>query len=119
MVSVYTRPVAHSSVDTLKAKFILNGSPERITQTILDYPTYPAWYEDYSHGEIIERVSVSEYIVRFVIDVPFRFQTRDSMHRVVVRESDDQVQVDLTSESHFFAPQNGFVRMRVSLGRWI
>ena len=119
MVSVYTRPVAHSSVDTLKAKFILNGSPERITQTILDYPTYPAWYEDYSHGEIIERVSVSEYIVRFVIDVPFRFQTRDSMHRVVVRESDDQVQVDLTSESHFFAPQNSFVRMRVSLGRWI
>ena len=118
-VSIYTKPVLHSSVNAFKAHVILNGSLETIARIILDYPKYPVWYEDYLYGEIIERISTREFMVRFVIGLPYRFKDRDSVNRVVVTESIDQVEINLTSAPEFLESQKGNVRMRVSSGHWV
>jgi hypothetical protein len=118
-VSVYTKPILQSSVDAFKAQVTLNAKLEHIRNTILDYSEYPTWYENYSYGEIITRISASEFIVRFVIDVPFPFQDRDSVNRVVVKESNDQLLIILTSEPDILGSKNDYVRMRVSSGQWV
>jgi len=118
-VSVYTKPILHSSLDAFKAQVTLDAKLEHIRNTILDYSEYPTWYENYSYGEIIARVSANEFIVRFVIDVPFPFRDRDSVNRVVVKDSNDRLQIVLTSEPDILASKNDYVRMRVSSGQWV
>ena len=118
-VSVYTKPILHSSLDTFKAQVTLDAKLEDIRNTILNYSEYPTWYENYSYGEIIARVSASEFSVRFVIDVPFPFQDRESVNRVVVKESNDRLVIILTSEPDILGSKNDYVRMRVSAGQWV
>ena len=118
-VSVYTKPILQSSLDAFKAQVTLNAKLEHIRNTILDYAEYTKWYENYSYGEIIARVSASEFIVRFVIDVPFPFQDRESVNRVVVKESNDRLVIILTSEPDILGSKNDYVRMRVSAGQWV
>tara|TARA_B100000029_G_C17161326_1_gene809781 strand:+ start:58 stop:639 length:582 start_codon:yes stop_codon:yes gene_type:complete len=118
-VSVYTKPILQSSLDAFKAQVTLNAQLEHIRNTILDYSEYPTWYVNYSYGEIITCISATEIIVRFVIDVPFPFQDRDSVNRVVVKESNDRLLITLTSEPDILGSKNDHVRMRVSWGQWV
>ena len=117
-IAVYTKKVAGSRIDAFKATTMISAEYERVKEVILDYPNYPKWYQDYKTGEILEQLNQDKIIVRFVIDAPFPIKDRDSVNRVSVQQTDEQIKVTLESAPTFIPHNNKQIRMTVSSGQW-
>ena len=117
-IAVYTKKVAGSRIDAFKATTMISAEYEKVKEVILDYPNYPKWYQDYKTGEILEQLNQDKIIVRFVIDAPFPIKDRDSVNRVSVQQTDEQIKVTLESAPTFIPHNNKQIRMTVSSGQW-
>ena len=61
-VSVYTQQVKGSSIARFKAETLIDADYEAVKQAILDYPSYPLWYENYKSGRIVELQDSTEFL---------------------------------------------------------
>ena len=117
-IAVYTKKVAGSRIDAFKATTMISAEYEKVKEVILDYPNYPKWYQDYKSGEILEQTNQDQIVVRFIINAPFPIKDRDSVNRVSVQQTDEQIKVILESAPTFVPHNNKQIRMTVSSGRW-
>lgn len=117
-VSVYTQQVEGSSIARFKAETLIDADYEEVKQAILDYPSYPLWYENYKSGRIVELQDNETLLVRFVINAPFPIKDRDSVNQVYVEQTDDFIKVRLESRPNMMPHSKKHVRMSVSSGLW-
>lgn len=118
-VTVHTRTTLNSLIKEFKATTSISADFEKVRDVILDYPNYPLWYENYKSGEIIQRGENGELFVHFIINAPFPVKDRDSVNRVVIRDSADRISITLTSEPNIMKRRRGLIRMTQSSGHWL
>ena len=117
-VSVFTQKVKGSQIARFKATTVVEADYEAVKEVILDYPNYPAWYENYKSGTILSDQKSAELIVKFIINAPFPIKDRDSVNQVFINQMDNFITIRLESRPHLVAQTKGQVRMSISSGEW-
>ncbi len=120
-IQVYTRDVAESPFDAVRAVTELDGvSLSALVALIEDYEACPNWADRCAESYLLRRISATESLVYTNNDMPFPVRDRDAITRVVWNQDPQSLEVSMSSVA---APEeleemDGRLRLREVAVKW-
>ena len=120
-IKVYTCHNDTSRFKSISAEFTLQTSFDKLTQFILDVPTYTQWQYNTVAAKIIKKISASEQIYHTTIEAPWPVTNRDMVVRLKIEpiENNRSMIIITESETGILPQLVGRVRVPSSYGKWI
>ena len=118
-IVIYTREVDASPFHEFLAEAEMNGSLEQFRQIITDFDNYPTWLPDCKSAMVIDNPDKNDFTYHMKLKVPFPFANRDIIQQIVLKESKDELIVEIISRPKKINKEKNYVRMEKAEGRWI
>jgi len=118
-IIVYTRQLDTSRFKELKAESKMAGSIQKFKQILTDIEKYPDWLPDCKTARIVERPSATNITYHMKLNVPFPFTNRDIIQQIILKETEDKLEVEIINRPNKVEEVKNYVRMPVAYGKWI
>ncbi len=118
-IVIYTREVDASPFHEFLAESEMSGTKNQFRQIITDFDNYPNWLPDCKSAKVIDNPSKNDFTYHMKLKVPFPFANRDIIQQIVLKESSDELIVEIISRPKKLNKEKNYVRMEKADGRWI
>ncbi len=117
-VIVYTRKVPASAFKEFLAEGIMKGSIEKFKALLSDPDRQPEWLPNCMETRLVGPKSPGDFTYHMKLRVPFPFENRDLVQRLVFNEEPGYLEVAIINSTESVPEQDGLVRMPDIGGSW-
>ncbi len=117
-IVVYTRHVEFSPIREFFAEATMKGSIGKFKEIIKDPGLQPKWLPNCIETRLIASSGDNDITYHMMLRVPFPFDNRDLVQRLVMHESDSLLVVDIINAKDKVPEEKNYVRMPVIGGSW-
>ncbi len=117
-VIVYTRKVDFSPVREFLAETTMKGSIKKFREILSDPNLQPVWLPNCISTCLVDSAGPDDITYHMMLKVPFPFENRDLVQRLVIHETDSLLIVDIVNARDKVPEQVNFVPMPVIGGSW-
>lgn len=118
-IIIFTRSVDSSPFHEFLAETEMNGSIDKFKEIITDFEGYPDWLPDCKSAEVFENPDTNDFTYHMRIKVPFPFSNRDIIQQIILRESENELTVEIISWPKKIPKEKDYVRMEKADGHWL
>ncbi len=115
-VVVYKVP--DSAFREFLAEGVMKGSIEKFKALLRDPDLQPEWLPNCMETALIESKSPDDFTYHMKLNVPFPFENRDLVQRLVFSEEEGYLEVAIINRTELVPEQKGLVRMPQIGGSW-
>lgn len=118
-IIVYTRQLETSRFKELKAESKMPGSIQKFKKILIDIEKYPDWLPDCKTARIVERPSANNITYHMKLKAPFPFTNRDIIQQIILKETDEKLEVEIINRPNKVDELKNYIRMPVAYGKWV
>lgn len=110
-IKIYTRNTEGSKYKTYKGEAILNMDIREIYKVLVDVENYDRWVYECSESRLLSEKENQEYVFYSIIHMPWPFDDRDMITRLVVSDKNDTIRLATKLDPGHMDPVDGIVRI--------
>lgn len=118
-IIVYTRQLETSRFKEFKAESKMPGSIQKLKKILTDIEKYPDWLPDCKTARIVERPSANNITYHMKLKAPFPFTNRDIIQQIILKETDEKLEVEIINRPNKVDELKNYIRMPVAYGKWV
>ena len=117
-VEVYGKLLPGYEIEAFKATGLIEGSVESVTAVVMDIENYVKWYPNCKVGEELEGSTELEQYRRIEFKLPWPFDNRDAVNKLVVEHHKDSTWVQILNEAEYVPELKNVYRVGSTEGYW-
>lgn len=117
-IEVYGKLLDGYEVKAFKATGLIDGSVEEVTQVIMDIERYVDWYPHCVAGVVLEGSTPTEQYRRIEFRLPWPFDNRDVVNKLIAKKIDGDVWVTIENASDYHQELKNVYRVGRAEGYW-
>ena len=118
-VDVYGKMVEGYDVKAFKVTGLIEASVEEVYKVVMDIEGYEEWYPNCKVGEVLEQPSDSIQYRRVEFGLPWPFDNRDAVNKLIATKTPDSIWIDIMDEAQYIPKLKNVYRVGRTEGFWI
>lgn len=118
-IEIYTRNAEGSKYKEFLAKITIDQPINRVYHAVIDSDGFKEWYADCTDSKNVNKENDQSFTRYMVFDIPWPFDDRDVVSKVVVNKKENSIRIDLSNAPEDYPEQEDLVRIPYSKGYWL
>ena len=118
-VEVYSKSITGYEIKAFKATGLISAPIESVFKVVMDIEGYKEWYPNCKIGETLLQPNELEQYRRIEFKLPWPFDNRDAVNKLVARKMADSIWIDITNEADYVPRLKKVYRVGRTEGYWM
>jgi hypothetical protein len=117
-IKVFTRDIPQSSVVAYKITTEVHAPLESVFDQVVDFHENKKYLKTVKHIHVLERHSGDYILVHLVFDMPWPFDDRDIVNKMIIHQEEDLITLNSTPAKDILEPSENTVRLKEFHETW-
>jgi len=118
-IDVYGKEISGYDVKAFKVSGLIEASVESVYKVVMDIEGYEEWYPNCKIGVVLNQPNDSTQYRRVEFRLPWPFDNRDVVNKLIVSKSSDSIWVAVIDESEYVPKLKNVYRVGRTEGFWL